>query len=86
MIGTEAGLSVQTAAINESAMVRFSDQRPADRLPTISFHCPLSVSIDQHDKAPLILEAYIYLLGVQSLVSLSDGFAGYTFSALVVQK
>ncbi|KAF8492088.1 hypothetical protein F5888DRAFT_248189 [Russula emetica] len=37
--------------------------------------------IDQLDKAdaPLIPEAYIYLLGLQYLVSLSDGLAGYTF-------
>ena len=51
----------------------------------------LSVSIDQLDKAdaPLIPEAYIYLLGVQCLVSLSDGLAGYTFplyNTLAVQK
>ncbi|KAI0277747.1 hypothetical protein BGY98DRAFT_596197 [Russula aff. rugulosa BPL654] len=30
--------------------------------------------------APLILDAYMYLLGVQSLVSLSDGPTRYTFS------
>jgi hypothetical protein len=41
----------------------------------------LACSIDQLDKAdaPPIPESYIYLLGVQCLVSLSDGFA--TFSA-----
>ena len=48
-------------------------------------------SIDQLDKAdaPLIPEAYIYLLGVQCLVSLSDGLAGYAFplyNSLAVQK
>ena len=37
------------------------------------------LSIDQLDKtnAPLIPNAYIYLLGVQFLVSLSDGLVGY---------
>lgn len=49
------------------------------------------VSIDQLDKAdaPPIPEAYIYLLGVQCLVSLSDGLAVYVFplyNTLAVQK
>ena len=49
------------------------------------------VSIDQLDKAdaPPIPEAYIYLLGVQCLVSLSDGLAVYVFplyNNLAVQK
>lgn len=38
---------------------------------------------------PLILGAYIYLLGVKDLVSLSDGLAGYTLplhDTLAVQK
>ncbi|KAI0268497.1 hypothetical protein BGY98DRAFT_1019092, partial [Russula aff. rugulosa BPL654] len=54
MIGTEARLSVQTAAIKVQC-------------------------IDQLDRAdvPLIPEAYIYLLGVQYLVSLSNGLTGY---------
>ncbi|KAH8990427.1 hypothetical protein EDB86DRAFT_3244911 [Lactarius hatsudake] len=51
MIGTEAGLSVQSAAMK----VQCSTKRTA----------------------PLIPDAYIYLLGVQCLVSLSDGLAGY---------
>ena len=40
---------------------------------------PIVLSIDQLDKtnAPLIPNAYIYLLGVQCLVSLSDGLVGY---------
>jgi hypothetical protein len=72
-------------------MVRPPDQRSADRLPTFSRHCLLSVSIDQLDKAdaPLIPETYIYLLGVQCLLSLSDGLAGYSFplyNTIAVQK
>ena len=64
-----------------------SCQRAANLIPSLF----LSVSIDQLDKAdaPLIPEAYIYLLGVQCLVSLSDGLAGYTFplyNTLAVQK
>ena len=48
-------------------------------------------SIDQLDKtdAPPIPEAYIYLLGVQCLVSLCDGLAGYAiplYNTLAVQK
>lgn len=72
-------------------MVRLPSQHSAGRLLTRICRCFLSVSIDQLDKAdaPLIPEAYIYLLGVQCLVSLSDGFAGYTFplyNTLAVQK
>ncbi|KAH9013194.1 hypothetical protein EDB84DRAFT_1533406 [Lactarius hengduanensis] len=66
MIGAEAGLSVQSAAMKVQC-------------------------IDQLDKAdaPPIPDAYIYLLGVQCLVSLSDGLAGYAiplYSTLAVQK
>ena len=48
-------------------------------------------SIDQLDKAdsPPIPDAYIYLLGLQSLVSLCEGFAALTlphFNAIVVQR
>jgi hypothetical protein len=71
-------------------MVRLLEQRSANRRLTFSRHC-LSVSIDPLDKAdaPLIPEAYIYLLGVKCLFSLSDGLAGYTFplyNILAVQK
>ena len=50
-----------------------------------------SHSIDQLDKtdAPPMPEAYIYLLGVQHLVSLCDGLAGYAiplYNSLAVQK
>jgi hypothetical protein len=50
MISTEAGLSGQTA------MVRLLNRRSADKRPTVSRHCLLSVNIDQLDKAdaPLI--------------------------------
>ncbi len=48
-------------------------------------------SIDQLDKAdaPPIPDAYIYLLGAQCLVSLSDGLAGYAiplYSTFAIQK
>ncbi|KAH8111570.1 hypothetical protein DFH11DRAFT_1791651 [Phellopilus nigrolimitatus] len=48
-------------------------------------------SIDQLDKAdaPPIPESYIYLLGLQCLVSISEGFASLTlplFNAIVVQR
>ena len=56
MIGTEAGLSVQT----EGTMVRLLNQRSADSLPNFSFSCPLFISIDRLDKAPLISEVHIY--------------------------
>ena len=58
-------------------MVRLPDQRSADRVPTFSCH-RLFVSTDQLDKADALLnpEAYLYLLGVQFLVSLSDSLAG----------
>ena len=72
-------------------MVRLSNQRSSDSLLTFPLRCLLFVSIDQLDKAdaPLIPEAYIYLLGMQCLVSLSDGLAGYIFplyNTLAVQK
>ena len=48
-------------------------------------------SIDQLDKAdsPPIPESYIYLLGVQCLVSLCEGFASFTaplYNSIMVQK
>jgi hypothetical protein len=51
---------------NESAMVRPANQRPADKLPTFYFAFFFLLA-----NAPFILEAYIYFLGVQCLVSLS---------------
>jgi len=72
-------------------MVRLPNRRSANGLPTFSLHRLLPISIDQLDRAdvPLIPEAYIYLLGVQYLVSLSDGITGYSFplyNTIVVQK
>jgi hypothetical protein len=72
-------------------MVRVPDQCSADKLPTFYHHCLLSVRIDQLSKAdaPFIPETYIYLLGMQCFVSLSDGLAGYAFplyNTLAVQK
>ncbi len=56
--------------------MRLPDQCSA----AFTLHCLLSVSIYRLDKtdSPLIPGAYIYLLGVQYLISLSDGFVGYT--------
>ena len=73
-------------------MARLSNQRSADPLPSFSGRCPpIPVGIDQPNKADaqLIPEAYIYALGVQCLVSLSDGLVGYAFplnNTLAVQK
>ena len=58
-------------------------------LPSI---CRLTcVSIDQLDKAesPPIPESYIYLLGVQCIVSICDGFSSFTgtlYTSIVIQK
>ena len=41
---------LRTICSDENIMVRLSDQRSADRLPTLSRHYHLSVSIDQLDK------------------------------------
>ena len=65
MIGTRpAGLA---NCGNESVMVRLPNQHSADRLPTLSRHFLLSVSIDQLDKADarLIPDVHTYHLGVQ---------------------
>lgn len=58
-------------------------------LPII--HSQYGSSIDQLDKAdsPPIPEAYIYLLGVQCLVSLCDGFGSFTgplYNTIMVQR
>ena len=50
-----------------------------------------ALSIDQLDKAdsPPIPESYLYLLGVQCLVSLCEGFANFTaplYNSIMVQK
>ena len=72
-------------------MVRLPNHRSADRLLSFSRHRRLSVNIDHLDKldAPLIPGAYICLLDMPCLVSLSKGLAGYTFplcNTLAVQK
>jgi hypothetical protein len=90
MVSTEAGLSVQTATVKVQWCVSPIDVLPIVYQPFPVFCC-LSVSIDQLDKAdaPLIPEVYTYLLGVQCLISISDGLAGYTFplyNTLVVQN
>jgi hypothetical protein len=56
--------------------------------PTFFLSCS---SIDQLDKAdaPSIPESYIYLLGVQCIVSMCEGFSSFTgplYSSIVVQK
>ena len=85
MIGTEAGLSVQTAWCVS----------PTNILPTGCQPFPDSalflLASNQRDKAdsPFIREAHIYLLGVQCLVSLPDGLAGCAYPfyrTLPVQK
>jgi hypothetical protein len=60
-------------------MVRLPNRRSANELPTFSRHHHLSINIDQLDKTdtPLIPDAYIYLLGVQCLISIVDGLTGY---------
>ena len=80
MTYTEAGQRANCS--NESPMVRLPDQHSADGLPTFYRPYLVSVSVDHLDNtdAPLIPDAYMYLLGVQSLVSLSDGPARYTSS------
>ena len=85
MTYTEAGQRANCG--NESPMVRLPDQHSADGLPTFYRPCLVSVSIDHLDNtdALLILDAYMYLLGVQSLVSLSDGPTRYTFSTTHLQ-
>jgi hypothetical protein len=57
----------------------------------LMFLISLFRSIDQLDKAdsPPIPESYIYLLGVQCLVSLCEGFASFTgplYNSIVIQK
>jgi hypothetical protein len=77
MIGTEPGPSVQTATMQVQWCVSQIDSLSTSCQPfTVTL---LFVSIDQLDKAeaPFIPEAYIF--GVQYLVLLSDGLAGYTF-------
>ena len=78
MIGTRAGLSVQTAATKVQWCV--SRSMFFDKWPTFSHHFLLSISIDQLDKtdAPLIPEAYINILGMQYPVSFFNGLTGYT--------
>ena len=82
MIGTEAGLGVQT----EGTMVRLPNQFLQTACQTFPFPVLFFfISIDRLDKAPLISEAHIYLLRVQFPVSLFDGLGEYTFT-LVFQK
>jgi hypothetical protein len=86
MIGTEAGLSVQP----ESVMVRL----PINVLPTSHQPFPVIVfflltPISSTRQMRHSSRRCIYLLGVQCLVSLSDGLAEYTFPlyyTLAVQK
>ena len=58
---------------------------------TLTFVLNSLNSIDQLDKAdsPPIPDSYIYLLGLQSIISLCDGFASTTlplFNTIVVQR
>ncbi len=86
MIGSEAGLSVQGSAMKLQWQVHSPRRSP----PDISNLHRLT-SIDQLDKAdsPPIPEPYIYLLGVQCLVSLSEGFASFVgplYNTIMVQR
>jgi hypothetical protein len=90
MIGTEAGLSVETAAIKlqwcaSPINVLHTGYQP---FSVIVFFLLASISSTRQMRRSS-RRAYIYLLGVQCLVSLSDGLAGYTFplyNTLAVQK
>ena len=68
---------------NGNVMVRLSDQRSADRLPTFSRHCHLFVNINQTQQAdaPHIPDACIYLLECNSL-SHALTVSGYTVPSL----
>lgn len=86
MMGSGGGLSLQGSAMKLQWCVGIRNQ-------VLVFVVSNSVffSIDQLDKAdsPPIPEPYIYLLGVQCLVSLCEGFASFTgplYSSIVMQK
>jgi hypothetical protein len=85
MIGTGAGLSVQTAAMEVQWCVSQSMfcRQAVNFSPSFSSYPQL----DKED-APLVPEAYIHLPGVQYHVSFSDDLTGYTFPLqhLAVQK
>lgn len=85
MMGSGFGLNVQTSGMKLQWCVIRTCTLPLiapDRMP---------YSIDQLDKAdsPPIPETYIYLLSVQCIVSLCDGFASFTgpmYTSIMVQR
>lgn len=84
MMSTGAGLSVQTSAMKLQWYVYVFTI-------SASLRNNYRYSIDQLDKAdsPPIPESYIYLLGVQCIVSLCEGFASFTgplYNTVVVQR
>jgi hypothetical protein len=88
MMGSGGGLSLQGSAMKLQWCVGFNKAKKIV-LCTVSY-IGFS-SIDQLDKAdsPPIPDPYIYLLGVQCLVSLCEGFASFTgplYSSIVIQK
>jgi hypothetical protein len=83
MMGSSGGLSVQGSSMKLQWLVTLIS-------PSLS-SADTARSIDQLDKAdaPPIPESYIYLLGLQCLVSLCDGFQSFTaplYTSLVVQR
>jgi hypothetical protein len=85
MIATGPGLSVQSSTMKLQWLVQavLRDQWIID---AVAF-----LSIDQLDKAdaPPIPESYVYLLGVQCLVAICDGFATFAaplYTTLAMQR
>ncbi|TFY51708.1 hypothetical protein EVG20_g10873, partial [Dentipellis fragilis] len=87
-VGGVAGMVATAASATVSNVVGMMGSEAGLSLPGSSMRVQC---IDQLDKAdaPPIPEAYIYLLGVQCIVSLCEGFAAYTapiYTTIMVQK
>ncbi|KAH9940033.1 uncharacterized protein BXZ73DRAFT_43028 [Epithele typhae] len=87
-VGGVAGMvaSAATATVTGVANMMTSEAGLSVQTSAMKLQC-----IDQLDKAdsPPIPEAYLYLLGVQCLVSLCEGFANFTaplYNSIMVQK
>src|SRR5260221_9566559 len=84
MIGTEAGLSIQNAAMKVQWYGLLLSLHLSPHHPS---HLTASTNPTRH--VPPIPEAYISLLSAQCFVSLCDGLAGYViplYNTLAVQK
>lgn len=84
MMGAGAGLNAQTSTMKLQWYVLI-------RGLSASYKNEHIFSIDQLDKAdsPPIPESYVYLLGVQCIVSLCEGFTSFTgplYTSIVVQR